>query len=151
QGKAVEIQLARATPVGRHHRVFADAHAGVHHLVLDTGWGGAGRGWFGIVLETHQHLHFGAERLAVEFNRLFTAPVEDQIQLHHGIGFGCTHNFSFLVSQVGRRGNAALPILFADASSNYAVASASCASGTASPESGHRAMTGRTSTLAPYG
>jgi hypothetical protein len=54
----------------------------MHHFVFHSKLRHA---WFGRVLETAEHFHLGANSAAVEFQRLFTAPAEQQIWLHQHI------------------------------------------------------------------
>ena len=86
--KPWKARLAQALAVGGHHRRLADAQARVHHLVLGAGRDHAGRVRFGAVLEAHEHRHLGAERAAVELDRLLAAAVEEQVGLdQHDVSF----------------------------------------------------------------
>ena len=53
----------------------------MHHLVLGTGRDHAGFMGIRAVLETHEHRHLGAERAAVELDRLLAAAIEEQVGL----------------------------------------------------------------------
>src|SRR6185295_10122541 len=73
--KSLELGLHLRAAVRHHHRHAADLDTGMHDLVL-----AAGRAHVAIrtILEAHQHLHLGAERLFVELDCLFAATVEKQ-------------------------------------------------------------------------
>src|ERR1700730_17647435 len=78
QRKALESGLALAAAVRSQDRCIADAEAHMHYLFQSAGLAHI---WIGTLLEAHERLYFGAERLTVEFDCFLAAAVEKQIGL----------------------------------------------------------------------
>src|SRR5208282_2077687 len=86
--KALEARPSLAAAIGSHHARVADADARVHHLLRGVGRDHGLLIALGAVLEAHEHRHLGAERLAVELERLLGAAVEKQVGLDlHWLSF----------------------------------------------------------------
>lgn len=84
EGDALELALAGAIAVGGHQHLITDLEGAMHDLIV-----AAGRVVLRlrILLEPHEHDHFGAEGFLIEIQRLFGAAVEHQIGIHvHGFG-----------------------------------------------------------------